>query len=97
MRPGAIFVNVGRGAVVQEETLLPALEEGRPGWAILDVFEEEPLPAHSPLWTHPRVIVTPHLAGPTLLEEALGEFVENLERFRSGKRLRHVVDRERGY
>lgn len=97
MRPGAIFVNVGRGAVVQEETLLPALEEGRPGWAILDVFEEEPLPAHSPLWTHPRVIVTPHLAGPTLLEEALGEFVENLERVRSGKRLRHVVDRRRGY
>ncbi|MDQ7859771.1 MAG: D-2-hydroxyacid dehydrogenase [Armatimonadota bacterium] len=97
MRDDAVFVNMGRGAVVQEPALVDGLRRGRPRWAVLDVFEQEPLPVDSPLWGLPNVIVTPHLAGPTLPEEAVDAFCENLARLRAGRRLRHVVHRARGY
>lgn len=63
MKPSAVFVNVGRGATVDEEALVSALNDGRLRLAALDVMREEPLPASSPLWTTPNVILTPHAAG----------------------------------
>ncbi len=99
MSGGARFVNVGRGSTVDEDALVRALEQGRIGGAALDVFEEEPLPADSPLWTMPNVVVSPHMAGDFAgwRESAVELFVGNLERYLTGKPLRNVVDKERGY
>jgi phosphoglycerate dehydrogenase-like enzyme len=99
MSPGARFVNVGRGSTVDETALVRALQEGRIGGAALDVFEEEPLAADSPLWAMPNVVVSPHLAGDFAgwRESAVELFVGNLERYLTGKPLRNVVDKERGY
>jgi phosphoglycerate dehydrogenase-like enzyme len=99
MRPAARFVNVGRGSTVDEPALVRALREGRIGGAALDVFEVEPLPEESPLWGMPNVIVSPHMAGDFAgWREALVElFVENLQRYLTGRPLKNVVDKERGY
>lgn len=99
MRPAGRFVNVGRGSTVDEPALVRALQEGRIGGAALDVFEEEPLPKDSPLWNMPNVIVSPHMAGDFAgWREALVElFVENLQRYLTGRPLKNVVDKERGY
>lgn len=86
MKPDAVVVNIARGDLVDEDALLAALDAGRPGLAVLDVFATEPLPAESPLWRHPRVVVSPHQAGAS--REAnrryLPDFVENLRRYRDG-------------
>jgi phosphoglycerate dehydrogenase-like enzyme len=99
MPPTARFVNVGRGSTVDEAALVRALEEGRLAGAALDVFEREPLPEDSPLWSMPNVIVSPHASANFAgWREALVElFVENLERYLTGRPLRNVVDKERGY
>jgi phosphoglycerate dehydrogenase-like enzyme len=99
MQPSARFVNVGRGSTVDEAALVHALQEGALGGAALDVFEEEPLPDESPLWELPNVIVSPHMSGDFAgWREALVElFVENLERYVTGRPLKNVVDKERGY
>jgi phosphoglycerate dehydrogenase-like enzyme len=99
MSPGARFVNVGRGSTVDEGALVRALEQGRIGGAALDVFEEEPLPADSPLWVMPNVVVSPHMAGDFAgwRESAVELFVGNLERYLTGRPLENVVDKERGY
>lgn len=99
MRPSARFVNVGRGSTVDEAALVHALREGALGGAALDVFEDEPLPDDSPLWNLPNVIVSPHMSGDFAgWREALVElFVENLERYVTGRPLKNVVDKERGY
>jgi glyoxylate/hydroxypyruvate reductase A len=91
------FVSIGRGPVVDEPALITALREGRLAGAILDVFEREPLPPDSPLWTMPNVVVTPHMAGPTYPDDVVPTFNENLRRYLAGARLRNVVDRRRGY
>ncbi len=65
MRPGSIIINVSRGPVVEEQALIDALRSGIPAGAILDVFEEEPLPSGHPFWSMPQVMVTPHVAGTT--------------------------------
>ncbi|MEV0634103.1 D-2-hydroxyacid dehydrogenase [Streptomyces sp. NPDC050619] len=99
MKPGARLVNVGRGALVDEDALIEHLAGGRLAGAALDVFAQEPLPGLSPLWDMPGVIVSPHTAGETTGEkEALTElFLDNLTRRGEGRPLRNVVDKQRGY
>ena len=89
MKPGVLLVNVGRGACVDESALVRALKSGRVAGAGLDVFVEEPLPQDSPLWSMPNVIVTPHSSGdePGNHERASDIFLQNVERYRSGRPL----------
>ncbi len=94
---GAVLMNAGRGAVVDESVLPRALAEGWIGGAALDVFEVEPLPATSPLWDDPRVMISPHVSGLTTIEGAVHGFLECLAMFERGETPRWVVDRERGY
>jgi phosphoglycerate dehydrogenase-like enzyme len=99
LKPSAVLVNVGRGAVIDEPTLVEALRKGRLKGAALDVFEEEPLPAGHPLWRLENVLLSPHCADQTTtwLQDATRAFLENLERFRRGEPLLNVVDKARGY
>jgi phosphoglycerate dehydrogenase-like enzyme len=99
MKPSAVFINVGRGAVVREAALVRALREGWIAAAALDVFEHEPLPADSPLYALENVILTPHVSGtsPRYLDRAVPLFCENLRRFLTGQPLLNLVDKERGY
>ena len=97
MPSGAVLINVARGALIDEEALLHALREGVIGAAVLDVFEQEPLPSESPLWTEPRAWVTPHIAGPSEIDSIADEFAENYRRFVDGGALAHLVDLQRGY
>ncbi len=93
MKPGARLLNVGRGDLVDEAALAAALDSGALGGAGLDVFATEPLPPESPLWSHPRVIVTPHSSGttPSNHPRATAIFLENLQRWRSGGALVNEV------
>jgi phosphoglycerate dehydrogenase-like enzyme len=99
MKPGARFINVGRGDAVDEQALADCLRRGRPGGAALDVFAQEPLPADSPLWEIDNVIVSPHMSGDVSesSERLVAQFVENLRRFVRGDPLNNVVDKQRGY
>ncbi len=97
LQPGATFVNLGRGELLVEADLLRALDEGRLAGAVLDVFRTEPLPADHPFWRHPRILVTPHIAGSTLPATGAPLVADNIRRAREGRPLRHVVDRARGY
>lgn len=99
MKPGAVFVNVGRGETVDQYDLVEALRSGQVGAAALDVFEDEPLSDASPLWGMGNVILTPHVAGetPRYTERALALFADNLERWRAGGELRNRVDLQAGY
>ena len=92
--PDCIFVNIGRGGVVDEPALVDALRDRRIAGAVLDVFVTEPLPADSPLWTLPNVLVTPHAAALSAREnERITElFVDNLRRYLDGRPLRNVVE-----
>lgn len=94
---GAVLINAGRGAVVNEASIPVALENGWLSGAALDVFEVEPLPAASPLWDHPRVMISPHNSGPTTIEGAVAGFVECLAQLERGEVPRWTVDRERQY
>jgi phosphoglycerate dehydrogenase-like enzyme len=95
MKPSAYLVNIGRGATVDETALIQALQSGWIAGAGLDVFETEPLPADSPLWSMPNTIITAHYAGrtPHYLERALSIFLDNLERYTAGKPLSNLVDK----
>jgi phosphoglycerate dehydrogenase-like enzyme len=99
MKPTASFVNIGRGATVEEPALIEALRSGAIGGAALDVFEVEPLPPDSPLWTMPNVLVSPHRAGDheDWPRHVVALFVDNLRRYLAGEPLRNVVDVELGY
>ncbi|MFW2334161.1 D-2-hydroxyacid dehydrogenase [Ilumatobacter sp.] len=93
MPPGAWFVNVGRGEIVDETALASALSSGHLGGAGLDVFATEPLPADSPLWALPNVIITPHTSGTTdrSRHRSVDQFVENFRRWSCGETLRNVT------
>ena len=99
MKPGAYFINVSRGALVNEEDMVGVLRAGKIGGAALDVFKEEPLSAESPLWEMPDVIITPHSAALTenLWERHYALIEENLRRYKSGEPLLGIVDKKRGY
>jgi len=99
MKPTAYLINIGRGKTVDETALTRALEENWIAGAGLDVFVTEPLPVESRLWELPNVIFSPHVAGE--IEDynlpATKLFADNLRRYLSGKRLRNVVDKRKGY
>lgn len=97
LRPTAWLLNVGRGSVVDEPALVTALASRRIAGAILDVFASEPLPPTHPLWGLDNVVLTPHISGPSTPGEIAPIFNDNLARYLAGRRLRHVVDRARGY
>jgi glyoxylate/hydroxypyruvate reductase A len=94
---GAVLVNICRGAVVREPALIDALQSGRLRYAVLDVFEREPLPAEHPLWTMENVIVTPHIAGPDDALVNAQRYLENYRRLEAGQPMVGQVDFERGY
>jgi len=94
---GARIINAGRGAHLVEADLLAALESGQIGAATLDVFAKEPLPQDHPFWTHPKVMVTPHVASYCKPTTASTQVVENLRRAKAGKPLLNQVDMARGY
>lgn len=93
MRPGSLLVNVCRGSVVDEDALRVALDRGVPARAALDVMATEPLPPDSWMWTHPRVVLTPHnsASGDGRLERAVDLFCDNLRRYLAGEPLPHEV------
>ncbi len=99
MRPGAVFVNVARGSLVDESALVAALVSGQFRAAALDVTREEPLPAESPLWDTPHLTISPHSSASAdrYLERATDLFYDNLTRFVAGEPLRNVVDLSEGY
>ena len=99
LKPGAIFVNVGRGSAVDEGALISMLNNNQLGGAVLDVTLKEPLPSDHPLWNCPNTLITQHSAGGYKEEviDIVKVFLENLERFRNGVPLENVVDMEKGY
>ena len=99
MRRHALFINIARGLVVQEEALLQALEQGLIGGAGLDVVATEPLPDDSPLWEMENVVITPHVGGdsPQNLDRIVDLLCTNLERYAAGLPLLNVVDKQEGY
>ena len=94
---GASLINVGRGGHLDQQALLEALDSGQLSAAILDVCDPEPLPPLHPFWTHPRIVLTPHIASMTQPETAARVLLENVRRHRGGEPLRDVIDRSRGY
>ena len=93
----AYLINVARGEHLVEKDLFEALDDGRLSGALLDVFEEEPLPEGHPFWTHPKITITPHVASWTDPATAAQQLVENYHRMCSGKALLNQIDRNKGY
>lgn len=97
MKRSAVLMNVGRGNSINEADLVCALEDDMIGGAVLDVFENEPLPPESPLWQLPNVYITPHMAATSFPEDIAEVFIRNYRRFLRQETLQHVVDFELGY
>jgi phosphoglycerate dehydrogenase-like enzyme len=99
MKRSAILINIGRGAIVNLDDLVAALEAREIAGAGLDVFQVEPLPADHPLWKFDNVILTPHIAGQSerVPERHLGVLLDNLRRFARGEPLQNVVDKRRWF
>ncbi|MDM5230383.1 D-2-hydroxyacid dehydrogenase [Lysinibacillus pakistanensis] len=100
MKSNAIFMNFGRGNLVEEDTLIQAIQAGEIGYAVLDVFEQEPLAADHPLWSLPNVIVSPHISSHSsrYVERSLEIFKPSLEKWLRGEKdLENVMDLSRGY
>jgi phosphoglycerate dehydrogenase-like enzyme len=97
MKSSAVFINVGRGTVIDQSVLINALEENYIGGAILDVFKNEPLPPENPLWQMPQVTITPHNAALSLPDKVMEIFSDNYQRFIEHQPLKYVIDIERGY
>jgi len=97
MPRGSYIVNIGRGGHIVDADLIAALDSGQLAGAMLDVFEQEPLPAAHPFWCHPGIIVTPHIAAPTIVADAAAQVVENIRRLERGEPPVGLVDRCRGY
>lgn len=95
--PGPVLINAGRGGLQVEADIVAALDAGELYAASLDVFETEPLPQASPLWSHPRVIITPHNAAESTPQAIARYLLRQIERHKAGEPLENVVDRARGY
>jgi glyoxylate/hydroxypyruvate reductase len=99
LKTGAVFVNVGRGSVVDENALAEALQTGKLGGSVLDVTVKEPLPVDHPFWNCPNTILTQHTGGGSddeLLQKVY-VFLDNLERYQKGKTLKNIINLEKGY
>jgi glyoxylate/hydroxypyruvate reductase A len=94
---GPCLINAGRGSTQVEKDILAALDDGTLTGATLDVFETEPLSPDSPLWTHPKVTITPHNAAASAPRALVKNMLDQIERFEAGGALQNVVDRSRGY
>ena len=94
---GAFLINAARGQLQVDADIVAALDEGTLAGATLDVFPQEPLPADSPLWTHPKVTVTPHDAGDISPRVFAPQVIAQIDRFERGLPLENLVDRARGY
>ncbi|HOM67974.1 MAG TPA: NAD(P)-dependent oxidoreductase, partial [Brevefilum fermentans] len=99
MKPSPYLINVGRGGLIDEPALIHAIKSKQIAGAALDVFEQEPLPAESPLWDLENVIISPHVSGLShhLPQETLDLFVENLKRYLEDLPLYNLVDQVQGY
>ncbi|WP_019553364.1 D-2-hydroxyacid dehydrogenase [Propionispira raffinosivorans] len=99
MKKTAYFINVARGAIVNEPDLIAALNSDTIKGAALDVFAEEPLPESSPLWDMPNIFITPHIAAqsPYYIDRALKIFTENLNRFLHQADMLNIIDKQKGY
>ncbi len=100
MKPTGLLINVARGGLIDEPALVDALQAQRIGGAGLDATTIEPLPADSPLWTMPRVIITPHVApsrDPRTMVQLVNFWCDNIRRFAQGEPLRGIVNRREGY
>lgn len=99
MKPGAMFINIGRGQLVDEAALIAALESGHVACAALDVFREEPLSEENPIWGAPNVIISPHISGDYTehLQGIADLFYDNFARYQSGEEMLNVVDKSCGF
>ena len=99
VRKGAVLVDISRGGIVETPAMLDALDDCRLKGAVLDVFEPEPLPDESPLWSRTDVLISPHCSGvyDGWEEKSMQMFCQNLTRWRAGEPLQNVVDPDRGY
>ena len=93
----AFVINVARGGHLIEDDLIAALDSGHLSGAVLDVFQTEPLPDESPIWTHPKITVTPHIAGITDPRNALAYVADCVARCEEGRPLENIVDLSKGY
>ena len=94
---GARLLHVGRGSQLDQAALVEALDGGHLSAAMLDVTDPEPLPENHPLWSHPKVMITPHIASVTQPHTAAQSVIENIRRHRAGEELIGLVDRTLGY
>lgn len=97
LQPSAYLINIARGRHVVDQDLLALLDSGQMAGATLDVFRTEPLPADHPFWRHPRVRVTPHIAGRTVLQDTVQQIVAKIQALQKGEPVAGLVDRARGY
>lgn len=97
MKKNAYLINISRGPIIQEKALIKFLKENRIKGVSLDVFDEEPLPKENELWNLDNVTITPHVSGPSIPEDIVYIFLENIERYDMGRKLSNIVDLEKGY
>jgi phosphoglycerate dehydrogenase-like enzyme len=99
MKPGVNLTNISRGTIIDQDALLPALDDGTVARANLDVVDPEPLPAGHPLYAHPRVRLTPHISwsSPDTMKRTIEMFADNLRRYENGEQLHGLVDVAAGY
>jgi glyoxylate/hydroxypyruvate reductase A len=97
LRHSGLLINIGRGALIDEAALLAALHAGHLQRAVLDVFDPEPLPLDHAFWAHPKVTLTPHVSGVTLIAPSVAQIVQKIDALERGESVDGVVDLSRGY
>jgi glyoxylate/hydroxypyruvate reductase len=96
-KTNSIFINVARGAIVDDQALITALDSGQLQAACLDVFRQEPLPAEHPFWQHPAIFITPHISAVTNIEAAIEQTVVNYQLQKQGQQMQNLIDTNQGY